>query len=191
MGPVWGRQDPDGPHVGPMNFAIWVHHENKAPPSRVYIQWGILRLTNSLCHWHVPDQINQPAWLESYANFRMKYVFGYDLFRFFLLIVLSRFMGFVYAYSLGLFQWYRDNRRVSIYPLSENRRPMVEVVNWWFNNVLHVTTRHGAWKEIYSNPFAWQPQTERLDSWTNNISLCKANALPISIAKLFVVQLCQ
>ena len=24
MGPTWGRQDPDGPHVGPMHFAIWV-----------------------------------------------------------------------------------------------------------------------------------------------------------------------
>ena len=24
MGPIWGRQDPDGPHVGAMNFAIWV-----------------------------------------------------------------------------------------------------------------------------------------------------------------------
>ena len=23
MGPIWGRQDPDGPHVGPMNFDIW------------------------------------------------------------------------------------------------------------------------------------------------------------------------
>ena len=23
VGPIWGRQDPDGPHVGPMNFAIW------------------------------------------------------------------------------------------------------------------------------------------------------------------------
>ena len=23
MGPVWGRQDPVGPHVGPMNFALW------------------------------------------------------------------------------------------------------------------------------------------------------------------------
>ena len=22
MGPIWGRQDPDGPHVGPMNLAI-------------------------------------------------------------------------------------------------------------------------------------------------------------------------
>ena len=23
MGPIWGRQDPGGPHVGPMDFAIW------------------------------------------------------------------------------------------------------------------------------------------------------------------------
>ena len=23
MGPNWGRQDPGGPHVGPVNFAIW------------------------------------------------------------------------------------------------------------------------------------------------------------------------
>ena len=23
MGPIWGQQDPGGPHVGPMNFVIW------------------------------------------------------------------------------------------------------------------------------------------------------------------------
>ena len=23
MGIIWGQQDPGGPHVGPMNFAIW------------------------------------------------------------------------------------------------------------------------------------------------------------------------
>ena len=23
MGPFWSRQDPGGPHVGPMNFAFW------------------------------------------------------------------------------------------------------------------------------------------------------------------------
>ena len=23
MEPIWGRQDPGGPHVGSMNFAIW------------------------------------------------------------------------------------------------------------------------------------------------------------------------
>ena len=24
IGPIWGRQDPGGPHVGLMNLAIWV-----------------------------------------------------------------------------------------------------------------------------------------------------------------------
>ena len=24
MGPIWGRHDPGGPHIGPMKFAIWV-----------------------------------------------------------------------------------------------------------------------------------------------------------------------
>ena len=24
MGPIWGRQDPGGPHVGPMNLVFWV-----------------------------------------------------------------------------------------------------------------------------------------------------------------------
>ena len=24
MGPIWGWQDPGGPYVGPINFAIWV-----------------------------------------------------------------------------------------------------------------------------------------------------------------------
>ena len=23
VGPIWGRQDPGGPHVGPTNLAIW------------------------------------------------------------------------------------------------------------------------------------------------------------------------
>ena len=23
MGPTWGRQDPGGPHIGPVNFAVW------------------------------------------------------------------------------------------------------------------------------------------------------------------------
>ena len=25
IGPIWGRQDPGGPHVGHMNFVIWVY----------------------------------------------------------------------------------------------------------------------------------------------------------------------
>ena len=30
VGPICGRQDPGGPLVGPINFAIWVHMVGKA-----------------------------------------------------------------------------------------------------------------------------------------------------------------
>ena len=30
MGPIWGRQDLGGPHVGSMNFAIWLVHDSCA-----------------------------------------------------------------------------------------------------------------------------------------------------------------
>ena len=31
MGPIWGRQDPGGPYIGPMNFAIWVSSSDILP----------------------------------------------------------------------------------------------------------------------------------------------------------------
>ena len=30
MGPIWDRQDPGGPHVGPMNFAICLNMKSYA-----------------------------------------------------------------------------------------------------------------------------------------------------------------
>ena len=38
MGPIWGRQDPGGPHVGPMNFGIWV----KTPYIVIYLDTGLV-----------------------------------------------------------------------------------------------------------------------------------------------------
>ena len=38
MGPIWGQQDPGGPHVGPMNFAIWVYLQS-------------VEYAKSLCHY--------------------------------------------------------------------------------------------------------------------------------------------
>ena len=37
MGPTWGREDPGGPHVGPMNLAIW---EALASCSSNFNSWG-------------------------------------------------------------------------------------------------------------------------------------------------------
>ena len=50
MGPIWGRKGPGGPHVGPMNFAIWVvvgfHNRGS------YLWWHFM------LHWKKTPQIN-------------------------------------------------------------------------------------------------------------------------------------
>ena len=28
LGPIWGRQDPGGPHVGPMNLELWISYHS-------------------------------------------------------------------------------------------------------------------------------------------------------------------
>ena len=65
MGPIWGRQEPGGPHVGPMNFVTWaivyqelrmdwllLHPANLLPAmltiARVYVShWSTLNGDNS------------------------------------------------------------------------------------------------------------------------------------------------
>ena len=37
MGPIWGQQDPGGPHFGPMNFAIWVSEAMDSADRFVYL----------------------------------------------------------------------------------------------------------------------------------------------------------
>ena len=58
MGPVWGRQDPGGPHVGPMNFAIWDAFKSipAAPLTMVTIAcvWrGLLRILVAIPKHHL------------------------------------------------------------------------------------------------------------------------------------------
>ena len=36
VGPTWGRQDPDGPHVGPMNFVLWGQYAAELDNSLVF-----------------------------------------------------------------------------------------------------------------------------------------------------------
>ena len=47
MGHIWGRQDPGGPHVDPMNFAIWVIYHRSA---------HILRHFQCYWSWYQPWQ---------------------------------------------------------------------------------------------------------------------------------------
>ena len=43
MGPIWGREDPGGSHVGPMNFAIW----DCLSLEKRYIQKGFVWITQN------------------------------------------------------------------------------------------------------------------------------------------------
>ena len=45
MGPSWGRQDPGGPHVGHINFAVW----------------DLFILHNQYCSWWWPGNIRSQA----------------------------------------------------------------------------------------------------------------------------------
>ena len=46
MGPIWGRHDPSGPHVGPMNFAIWNMLSNESCVCQAVPLLKILIYTN-------------------------------------------------------------------------------------------------------------------------------------------------
>ena len=50
MGPIWGCQDPGGPHIGPVNFAILerIRNEKYYP----FTTWNIQLQTNSKCVEH-------------------------------------------------------------------------------------------------------------------------------------------
>ena len=56
MGPIWGRQDPGGPHGGAMNFATWVVLPVKEFPSIMKIRRSHDRLIFikgiSILPWH-------------------------------------------------------------------------------------------------------------------------------------------
>ena len=54
MGPIWGRQDPGGPHVGPMNVVIWEEpsiglDNGLAPNRRQAIIWN----NANPIHWRI------------------------------------------------------------------------------------------------------------------------------------------
>ena len=47
MGPIWGWQDPGGPHVGPMNLAIWFRLKDMWFDLKIYLI--VHKMSASLC----------------------------------------------------------------------------------------------------------------------------------------------
>ena len=58
-GPSWGRQDPGGPHVGPMNLTIWEHFTSDEPPG--------IRQTSS--EWQATPLAMTAAWHGNTSRF--------------------------------------------------------------------------------------------------------------------------
>ena len=77
MGPTWGRQDPGGPHDGPMNFVIWVATiiALEVPVQAMYWTWTCSLLC-LLIPWYICYQVPLywhgltliPAWIINYAH---------------------------------------------------------------------------------------------------------------------------
>ena len=53
MGPIWGRQGPGGPHVGPLNFVIWVV-ANSSPGREGFAD----ALVDTSLAWLLPEYVN-------------------------------------------------------------------------------------------------------------------------------------
>ena len=52
MGSIWGRQDTDGPHVGPVNFAIWeAFHLKASAPMHFFFSRSQHNCTYMDCVW--------------------------------------------------------------------------------------------------------------------------------------------
>ena len=52
MGSIWGREEPSGPHVGPMNFAIWgiiMDESRKLVSNILYVRKNVM---NAKCMQH-------------------------------------------------------------------------------------------------------------------------------------------
>ena len=52
MGPIWGRQDPGGPQVGPMKLAVWVGIVNRTKPIIDLFAVRDFSVFSTKCHWH-------------------------------------------------------------------------------------------------------------------------------------------
>ena len=76
MGPIWGPQDPGGPHVGPMNFAIWeVLDKCQVQSLRVPVDQEVCRRfwNVTCCIVEILPLIFQSIAIKMYAYFVNKY----------------------------------------------------------------------------------------------------------------------
>ena len=65
IGPIWGRQDPGGPHVGPMNFAIWNLYDAIITWTHCLYNWPFVKRI----HWWRMDYPHKSPVMRSFDVF--------------------------------------------------------------------------------------------------------------------------
>ena len=74
MGPSWGWQDPGGPHVGPMNFAIWEHNKRQESLKCQHISrdicsvWSLDKWLMTMCQKAFSNTLQTPRLLPVSQN---------------------------------------------------------------------------------------------------------------------------
>ena len=67
MGPTWGRQDPGGPHVGPMNIAMRDVHSTQIDSKEIACMFKIIGLF-LIPHEVITIKSCTGSWKNSYTN---------------------------------------------------------------------------------------------------------------------------
>ena len=70
MGPIWGRQDPGEPHVGPVNFAICgcnFKHIFRQTALSVVITCNVNAIYRTKV-WNIPLSVTRVEWLKKISN---------------------------------------------------------------------------------------------------------------------------
>ena len=67
MGPIWDRQGPGGPHVGPMNFAIWGIADTQWS-NEIYLNQHIDPIDKGMLYVYLITNISFHIWCHSYYH---------------------------------------------------------------------------------------------------------------------------
>ena len=119
MEPIWGRQDPGGPHVGPMNFSIWV--KANCLESSVGITIPVPPHSWVVTEPHLSWKL---VWINSLAPGKFEWNFRYIIFKWILVID-----GWSISCEIALIWMLLD--------FTDDQSTLVQVMAW-----CHQTTSH-------------------------------------------------
>ena len=139
MGSTWGRQDPDGPHVGPMDFAIWTVsiYSGAYKPNPIYTKMR-----------HLYNETDTNPWLQS-LNITHRVTHPHTLGKY-----NAHFVIFMWKISI----WSNLTIR---YILKSIYRRISTYFGWFYDCetmrcAFNVLLERQNWQEIFTTPTLWR-----------------------------------